>query len=257
MNYDPLTTAGAPCWPELATTDQDRAGEFYGALWGWTTESSGPEFGGYANFSLGGRRVAGCMKTMDASQPVVWNTYLWTTDAEVTTKAAAANGGHVIVPAMQVGPLGSMAGVIDPGGAFIGAWQPGEHRGYQVIDEPGTPGWFELHTRDYDATVAFYRDVFGWDTHAVSDVPEFRYTTLGEGANQRAGIMDASAFLPEGAPASWSIYFQVPDTDTALAHIAELGGAMVLPAEDTPYGRLAGATDPTGALFKLLQPPAM
>ena len=27
---------------------------------------------------------------------------------------------------------------------------------------------------------------------------------------------------------------------------------MVVPAEDTPYGRLAQAADPTGALFKLV-----
>jgi predicted enzyme related to lactoylglutathione lyase len=109
-----------------------------------------------------------------------------------------------------------------------------------------------LHTRDYDASVAFYRTVFKWDTHAVSDVPEFRYTTLGEGDGQLAGIMDASSFLPDGVPAHWSIYFGVDDTDAALAKIVELGGSIVQPAEDTPYGRLATAADPTGALFKLV-----
>ena len=30
-----------------------------------------------------------------------------------------------------------------------------------------------------------------------------------------------------------------------MARIAELGGKVVRPAEDTPYGRLAVATDPT------------
>ena len=34
----------------------------------------------------------------------------------------------------------------------------------------------------------------------------------------------------------------------------ELGGAVVAPAEDTPYGRLATATDATGAQFKLVAP---
>jgi predicted enzyme related to lactoylglutathione lyase len=33
-----------------------------------------------------------------------------------------------------------------------------------------------------------------------------------------------------------------------------MGGDVVQPAEDTPYGRLAVATDPTGAAFKLLGP---
>ena len=65
--------------------------------------------------------------------------------------------------------------------------------------------------------------------------------------------MDGSAFLPEGVPAYWSIYFAVEDADAALAKITELGGSVVRPAEDTPYGRLAEAADPTGANFKLIQ----
>jgi predicted enzyme related to lactoylglutathione lyase len=64
--------------------------------------------------------------------------------------------------------------------------------------------------------------------------------------------MDASGFLLHGVPASWSIYFGVDDADPALARIVDLGGMIVLPAEDTPYGRLAAAADPTGVVFKLL-----
>jgi hypothetical protein len=66
--------------------------------------------------------------------------------------------------------------------------------------------------------------------------------------------MDAAGFLPDGAPAHWSVYFGVADTDAALARITELGGSTVVAAQDTPYGRLATATDPTGARFKLVAP---
>jgi hypothetical protein len=52
-------------------------------------------------------------------------------------------------------------------------------------------------------------------------------------------------------PAHWSVYFAVEDVDQALAKVAELGGATVMPREDTPYGRLATAADSTGAVFKL------
>ena len=43
-------------------------------------------------------------------------------------------------------------------------------------------------------------------------------------------------------------------TDAALARVTELGGTVVQPGIDTPYGRLAAATDPTGAPFKLVGP---
>jgi uncharacterized protein len=96
--------------------------------------------------------------------------------------------------------------------------------------------------------------VFGWDTQAMSDTPEFRYTTLRHGEDWLAGIMDASGFLPDGVPAHWSVYFGVDDTDAALAKIVDLGGSILMAAEDTPYGRLATAADPTSAQFKLVAP---
>jgi predicted enzyme related to lactoylglutathione lyase len=123
---------------------------------------------------------------------------------------------------------------VTPAAPPFGVWQPGTHPGFGRIAEPGAPSLFELHTRDYDAAVAFYRDVFRWDTHAVSDTPEFRYTTHGSGDDQTAGIMDASGFLPDGVPAHWSIYFGVEDTDAALAKIVGSGGSIVMPAQDTP-----------------------
>jgi len=248
---------GAPCWIDLFTSDPDKSRTFYEQLFGWTSEDAGEEYGGYINFQKDGIPVAGCMRNDGQSgTPDVWSVYLATDDAKATVDAAAANGGQVLVPAMDVMQLGTMALVTDAGGAAIGIWQPGLHRGFGVHGEPGAPTWFELFTRDYDASVEFYRQVFKWDAHVAGDTPEFRYTTLGEGESQLAGIMDASAFLPEGVPAHWSIYFGVEDADAALAKITELGGSIVRPAEDTPYGRLAEAADPTGAHFKLIQPPA-
>ncbi len=243
---------GAPCWADLMTSDPERARAFYGELFGWTSDDAGPDFGGYINFSKDGLRVAGGMRNDGTSGvPDVWNVYLATDDAQATVNGATSNGGQVIVPPMAVGPLGTMAVMTDAGGAAIGAWQPAEFPGFGLVAEIGAPTWFELHTRDYDATVDFYRKVFRWDAHAVSDTPEFRYTTLGQGEDQLAGIMDASAFLPEGVPAHWSVYFSVENADASLARITALGGAVVMGAEDTPYGRLATAADPTGAVFKL------
>jgi uncharacterized protein len=186
--------------------------------------------------------------------PNIWSVYLQVEDAEATVASAKANGGEVYVEAMAIADLGVMAVVGDPGGAMIGMWQPGAHTGFEVVGEPGTPSFFELHTRDYDASVAFYRDVFGWMTETASDTPEFRYTLQVRGEEGFAGIMDASGFLPEGVPAHWSVYFQADDTDATMAKAVGLGGSIVMEAEDTPYGRLATATDATGALFKLVGP---
>lgn len=245
---------GAPCWIDIYTSDVDGARAFYGQLFGWTAEEPRAEFGGYFNFQKDGVRVAGGMPNDGSGGPDAWSVYLITDNADATAEKAVANAGTVVVPPMQIPGEGTMAVVTDPGGAAIGMWQPAEFAGFGGLGEPNKPGWFELHTRDYDKSVEFYRNVFGWNTHTASDEADFRYTTLGEGDDQAAGIMDATAFHPADAPASWSVYFAVESTDAALAKIVELGGAVVQPAEDTPYGRLASATDPTGVLFKLLGP---
>jgi predicted enzyme related to lactoylglutathione lyase len=225
---------GAPCWVDLFTSDPERTQAFYNELFGWTCETAGPEYGGYFNFSKDGVQVAGGMRNDgDAGTPDHWSVYLASANAETTVEAAASRGSAVIVPAMPVMELGTMAVVTDPGGDAIGIWQPGLHKGFGIYGETGTPSWFELHSRAYDASVQFYRDVFGWDTHAVSDAPEFRYTTLGEGDAQLAGIMDASEF-PADAPSGWSIYFGTDDADKSLARTVDLGGKIVRPAEDTP-----------------------
>lgn len=243
---------GAPCWIDLLTSDPDRSRAFYAEVFGWTSEESGEEFGGYINFSKDGHRIAGCMgkdPAMDA--PDGWSVYLAVEDAERTAEAVTARGGAVEAPPMPVGDLGTMAFVTDPGGAFIGMWQPGEHRGFGLVGEHGTPSHVELHTRDFAASVTFYGDVFGWNSETISDAPEFRYELLEVAEGDSAGIMDATAWLPEGVPAHWSIYFAVDDVDQALAQIGGLGGSTIAPAEDTPYGRLATSADPTGAVFKL------
>ena len=245
--------AGAPCWVDLFTSDMDRARSFYEQVLGWTAEVNPPEYGGYVTFLSDGAGVAGAM-TNDGStgQPDGWNIYLAVDDAAATVDAAQAAGGSVMVPTMDVMTLGRMAVVTDTGGAAIGIWQPGEHKGFGLLAEPGAAGWFELHTRAYDDSVGFYQKVFGWDTAVAGDEPGFRYTTLGEGEDGKAGIMDATAFLPDGVPAHWSVYFSVADTDATVAKVQELGGALTQGPDDTPYGRLASCTDPTGALFKLV-----
>jgi uncharacterized protein len=248
-------TPGAPTWVDLSTSDVPAIRTFYTELFGWTAEEqSGEEYGGYFMFSSGGQPVAGCMPRMGDASPDVWSVYLASEDIEKTLAAAAAEGGTVVVPAMVVGETGTMGFVVDPSGAGIGVWQPGDFFGFPVYAETGAPSWWELMTTDYAAAVRFYRNVFGWETTVMGDSDEFRYTVQTVGENQAAGVMDASGFLPAGVPSFWSVYFAVDDADATSTRAAELGGTVIDAAQDTPYGRLAALGDPTGARFKILGP---
>jgi hypothetical protein len=243
---------GAPCWMDLITSDVDKSVGFYTRLLGWTAQEAPTDFGGYKYFEKDGKGVGGCMANdPDWQAPDGWSIYLRSEDVRATAAAAESHGGSTLMEPMDVVPNGSFAVLRDAGGAAISAWQPGTELGFGVLREEATPVHFELHTREYDKTVQFYRDVFGWKPQVLADEPGFRYATHSDATNPRAGIMDASGFLRADAQPHWSVYLGVADVDATLERAVELGASIVAAAEDTPYGRLATVADPTGAVFKL------
>lgn len=243
---------GAPCWIDLTTSDVDRAQDFYATVFGWTFESAGPEYGGYVNAAKDGHPVAGLMANNPQWQsPDTWTIYFHTADVDATAAKVSAAGGSVCLDPMEVPAKGFMSLASDPTGAVFGLWQPLEHRGFEVIGEAGAPVWHQLTTRDHRAAVGFYREVLGWRTKDISDTDEFRYTTAWFGGEQLLGVMDGAGCLPDGVPSNWTTFFGAHDVDKTLQLITDNGGAVVRAAEDTPYGRLAAATDPTGVAFNL------
>ncbi|MGD0882225.1 MAG: VOC family protein [Acidimicrobiales bacterium] len=252
--YAPI---GAPCWADLWTSDVEGSRRFYSELLGWEAQEPSPEFGGYFMFHRDGVPVAGCMGDMgDMPADNRWKVYLASADVATTVEAAGSKGGAVRVPPTPVADLGKQTVLLDSGGATIGAWEAGTFPGFTVLGEIGAPAWFELLTRSYDSSLDFYGSVFGWETEVVADTDEFRYSTMVDRDDRSplAGIMDASSHLGEGAPSYWSIYWGVADVDSAASDTIRLGGSVVAEPQDSPYGRMATVTDPTGGEFRLHSP---
>jgi len=248
---------GSPCWTDLWTSDVETSRRFYEELFGWKAQEPSPEFGGYFMFTRNGVPVAGCMGEMGGIPANnSWKVYLACDDIEATVKSAVSAGAEIVFPPMAVADLGVQSVIVDPTGATVGLWKCGTFSGFTVLGEPGAPSWFELHTRDCASAVDFYRSALGWETDVMSDTDSLRYTTMRDpgGEGQLAGIMDATGFLPEGAPATWSVYWATDDVDTSVAKVLKLGGSVVIEASDTAYGRVALVADPTGAQSNLHAP---
>ena len=246
---------GDPVWADLMTSDVAGARRFYGEVFGWTFEETPESFGGYVNVLKDGAVVAGLMGKEAGMEdiPDAWTVYLASDDAMTTTEAAHAAGGTVHMPVAEVGDLGRMALLLDSAGANLGVWESGTHRGFAAMGAPGTPGWFEVHTKDYAGAKDFYAKTFGVTLAPMMETPEFSYCTFGEGEDASAGILDAADALPAEAPSAWRIYWGVDDADAAIAAAERLGGRVTHPAEDSPYGRVAGLADPWGAEFRIVQ----
>ena len=248
ISYEP----GVPCWVDVGSTDLERSIAFYDGLFGWRAVRLGPEAGGYVRFRLDGVDVAAVGPAHEGAPPM-WTTYFATEDADASADGIAAAGGEILTPPFDVPGAGRMAVARDPTGAVFALWQAKGHSGTGIVDEPVSPTWHELATRDVEAAVAFYGDVFGWGPEALAGGESFVYRVMKLRARTAAGIMALPESWGEDHPPCWSVYFAVEDADQTVARAEELGGAVVSPPRDTPYGRTAVLHDPLGASFSVIR----
>jgi uncharacterized protein len=244
--------AGTPCWVDLSSPDLPRAVEFYGSVLGWRLVDKGAEFGHYHIAEVDGRAAAGVGPVMTEGQPSAWTVYLATDDADGTAKLITENGGSLLFAPMDVPDQGRMAIATDPTGGAFGIWEAAGMVGTGVYNEPGGLVWEDARLTDTAAGKRFYSKVFGYSYQPVPGAPDDYGTfhTDGDPLGGMGGMMGA----PEGTPSHWVAYFAVADADAAVAAVEAGGGTVLMPAQDTPYGRMAAVADPFGAGFMIMQP---
>ena len=246
---------GVPSWVDLGTSDVEGAKAFYGAVFGWQAEDVPTDQGvPYTMLTKNGKVVAGMgpipPDQAAAGMPPMWNSYVNVDSVDDTIAKVNEAGGSVMMPAMDVMDTGRMAFISDPTGANIGLWQPGTHKGAELVNEHGTFTWSELMTDDTSAAGSFYSAVFGWRAE-VTEMPNGPYTSFwADGnveGNAAAGMM---AKTPEmgSFPNYWGVYFAVDDVDATLGAVKDNGGQVLMQPMDVPeVGRFAVIQDPQGA----------
>ncbi len=245
-------TAGAFCWADLATTDQEGAKAFYAGLFGWQAEDMPAGEGQvYSMMRMGDKNVAAIAlqpgQQRDAGAPPAWNSYVSVDSADAVAERARELGGTVHAPPFDVLEAGRMAVIQDPQGAYVLAWQPRRHFGAALVNAPGALSWNELASPDLDASTTFYGQLFGWTMSPFASSPE-PYLTIRNGEANNGGMRELS---PPGLPPHWLVYFATDDLDAALARVQELGGAKHAGPIDIQIARIAIVADPQGAMFAL------
>ncbi len=267
---------GVPCWVDTTQPDPEAAVAFYRGLFGWDCHDAMPagSAGKYFMARLRGGDVAGVASKPEGGPPMAaWNTYIWVESADEAAANVRAAGGHVLRDPFDVmDGAGRMAVVTDPEGAPFCVWQAEQHRGAQIVNEPGACNFNSLNTRDAEGAKSFYHSVFGWETLDLGDTGVMMWRLPGYGdflelsdPGLRKRMADTAA-APEGfedvvatlnpiaedqaeIPAQWSVTFAVGDADATAERAAELGGRVLLAPFDAPWVRMTVITDPQGATF--------
>lgn len=261
---------GVPCWIDTASDDVDEAVRFYGGLFAWTFVDVLPPDapGRYLIARRDGRDVAGLAGPADGATR--WSTYVAVDDIDAAIGRLVGLGATVLADPADAGEGGRTAAVADPEGVELRLWQARRRLGAQAVNEPGTWGLSDLHTRDVVAATAFYEDAFGWSIEDLGFATLVRRPGYGDhleatvdpdirdrqdGVSAPPGFEDAVAWVApvaEGEAPRWHVSFTVADRDRSAAD-AERLGAEVLGQEDTPWTRTALLRDPQGAELTVSQ----
>ena len=132
---------GVPCWVDTAQPDPEAAARFYGGLFGWEFEDQMPSDapGNYFMARLHGRDVAAVGSQPDGAPPTpVWSTYIAVDSADDAAAEITKAGGSTLAEPFDIFDSGRMGWFTDPEGAGFGVWQPNQHRGAAVVNEPGS-----------------------------------------------------------------------------------------------------------------------
>ena len=239
---------GVPSWVDIGTPDPEAALAFYAALFDWQGQDMGEEAGHYTIVSKGGKQVAAISPAQDPGPPR-WTTYINVDDVDAVAKNAEAAGGTIVVAPMDVMGAGRMAIFQDTTGAFIAAWQPGDHIGAQLVNEPGTFIWNELSTSDLAKSKAFYSETFGWGWGGSDEYAEAQVA----GRTDRGSDASPSDHAGRG-PRPLAGLLRQQRRRRRCQEGGRLGGTVLAQPMDIPgMGRFAVLMDPQGAAFAIFK----
>lgn len=246
---------GAPAWADLQSPDVEASKQFYGKLLGWQYREGMTQSGArYATAIVEEAAVAAVAEqtaeAVKAGIPTMWNVYFAVDDIDAAVSKVTPAGGRVLADVEEIENFGRMAVVEDSIGAPIALVQAADRDLSTLIDEPGSPVWYELSAGNWEHGVPFYLEVLGAGKHE-QDMGGDNYTMLSVGGQYVAGF--SAPETVETTP-HWEVYFGVADADAGAAAAQAAGGSVLMdPFEVAGVGRMALLQDPQGAQFWILQ----
>jgi predicted enzyme related to lactoylglutathione lyase len=113
---------------EIASTDPEAAGKFYGDLFGWGIHSAGPEMGNYVMWG-DGEGGGGGFPAADEMYPVGSTlVYFGVDDIEATLARAEELGGKTLMPKTEIPGTGWFAIMSDTTGGRVALYTPMEQQ---------------------------------------------------------------------------------------------------------------------------------
>ncbi len=245
---------GRLLWYELLTRDTSAAARFYSAVVGWTLTPF--DENAAASYSMwtrpDGKPVGGLLAIPEGMTfPPHWAMYVGVRSIEDTVVHVERRGGSAVTPIIDIPKVGRVRTLRDPQGAAFSVFEPSASQPPEAQPTLGDVSWLELMTTSPEAALAFYQEVFGWQSTGHMDMGEMGTYHMFGRSWPLGGMMATPAALSH-VPPYWGLYFQVSDVRTAADRVRAAGGQVVNGPTEVPGGDMViNCVDPQGAAFSL------
>lgn len=242
-------------WGDLFTTDVQGTATFYSEVFGWNAETFGEGDSQYVLLKNDERPVAGIAHNpvADIAAEAVkarWVGYISVEDIEATTERVKAAGGRVLVPPRLIPDRGTISIVVDSDYIVLGLIEstygdPADH-----TPKIGEWIWVQLVSLHPEASLPFYKDVFGYDEYEETRTPIEGDYLLASGGFARAGLTPATnENIKRGG---WIGFIHCENAAATAAKAESLGAKIIVPATASGETEMVSAiVDPFGGIVGL------
>jgi hypothetical protein len=245
-------------WFDYITVDAARAQAFYGALFGWTTQTiQVTGMGAYTMIVVDDRPIGGYLGPIAGTPPSsprdtrpgsYWLSHLVVASAHDAAAKTKTLGGKMLREPFNVGEHGKLAIALDPANAVVALSQPNTITEWNHA--PNTFVWNELYTTSTTTAVTFYKQLAGF-TESKMAMPDGNTYHL----MQRDGVARCGIRKPHpGMPAGWFAWVRVANVDDTAAKARALGATIHTQPADVGTSRMSLLTDPQGAALGIITP---
>jgi uncharacterized protein len=246
-------TSGSFCFAEIVSPNPQSARQFYGDLFGWTTEEVPGPSHPYWLFQIEGRVVAGLRPIPRGRQR--WIPYVAVDRLDSTIARAEQLGARPGDAPFEVSGVARMATMVDPHERLVGLWEANGRSGAERQSQPGSMCWVEMLAHDVIGATHFYSALFGWKASEwrLSHLSN-GYTVYSVGSESIGGAIRIERNWGR-IPERWQVLFAVTDLKRTVEQTEGLGGCEDFPAIEIPnVGRCVSLRDDRQGLFFAMQP---
>jgi predicted enzyme related to lactoylglutathione lyase len=174
-------------------------------------------------------------------------------NVDATQGVALQDGAKILYEAHDFPDLGTQAILADPQGAVFAILASSTGDPPDVLADPGEWIWSSLITSDPDKAAAFYQVLFDYSVFDLPGDSNAQHLILASDDFARASVNPLPATWSRAHP-HWLNYIRVDDAAATVGKVVPLGGHVVIaPQIDRHGAKVAVVSDPTGALFGLME----